>query len=58
MTSDYKPVTIIVEGKPHEWSKDEYITYAQVVTLEVPDYPAAPRDHIFRQVQRRAPRQA
>ena len=42
MTSDYKPVTIIVEGKPHEWSKDEYITYAQVVTLEVPDYPQHP----------------
>lgn len=32
-----KLVTIIVEGTPHEWLKDE-ITYAEVVTLEVPDY--------------------
>lgn len=33
-----KTVTIIVEGTPHEWPKDE-ISYAEVVTLEVPDYP-------------------
>ena len=33
-----KTVTIVVEGTPHEWPKDE-ITYAQVVTLEVPTYP-------------------
>lgn len=33
-----KTVTIIVEGSPHEWPKGE-ITYAEVVTLEVPDYP-------------------
>jgi len=33
-----KLVTIIVEGTPHEWPKGE-ITYAEVVTLEVPDYP-------------------
>lgn len=32
-------VTIIVEGTPHEWPKNEEITYAEVVTLEVPDYP-------------------
>jgi hypothetical protein len=32
-----KTVTIIVEGTPHEWPKGE-ITYAEVVTLEVPDY--------------------
>lgn len=33
-----KTVTIIVDGTPHEWPKTE-ITYAEVVTLEVPDYP-------------------
>ncbi len=31
-------VTIVVEGTPHEWPKNEPITYAQVVTLEVPGY--------------------
>jgi Multiubiquitin len=36
-----KTVTIIVEGTTHEWPKDE-ITYAEVVTLEVPDYPQHP----------------
>jgi hypothetical protein len=36
-----KSVTIIIEGTPHEWPKDE-ITYAEVVTLEVPDYLAHP----------------
>ena len=30
-------VTIIVEGAPHEWPKDE-ITFVEVVTLEVPNY--------------------
>jgi len=30
-------VTIIVEGTPHEWDKKK-ISYAEVVTLEVPDY--------------------
>ena len=38
---DHKKVTIIVEGTPHEWP-EEYISYAQVVTLEVPDYPQHP----------------
>lgn len=37
--NDPKTVTIIVEGTPHEVPKNEDITYAQVVTLEVPDYP-------------------
>lgn len=39
MTSDKpkKTITIIVEGTEHEWPKGE-ITYAEVVTLEVPDY--------------------
>jgi hypothetical protein len=32
-----KTVTIVVEGTPHEWPKDE-ISYEQVVTLEVPTY--------------------
>jgi hypothetical protein len=36
-----KTVTIFVEGTPHEWPKGE-ITYAEVVTLEVPDYPQHP----------------
>ncbi len=36
-----KTVTIIVEGTPHEWPKDD-ITYAEVVTLEVPDFPHHP----------------
>lgn len=36
-----KTVTIIVEGTPHEWPKDE-ITYTEVVTLEVPDYSQHP----------------
>ena len=38
---EHKAVTIIVEGTPHEWP-EEYITYAQVVTLEVPDYSQHP----------------
>lgn len=36
-----KTVTIIVEGTKHEWPKGE-ISYAEVVTLEVPDYPSHP----------------
>jgi hypothetical protein len=38
MANEKKHVTIFVEGAPHDWLKDE-ITYADVVTLEVPDYP-------------------
>jgi hypothetical protein len=30
-------VTIIIDGTPHEWPKGK-ITFAQVVTLEFPDY--------------------
>jgi hypothetical protein len=41
MAEQKKPVTIIVEGTPHEWPKGD-ITYAEVVTLEVPDYPQHP----------------
>ncbi len=36
-----RDVTIIVEGTPHEWPKRK-ISYAEVVTLEVPDYPQHP----------------
>jgi hypothetical protein len=36
-----KTVTIIVNGTPHECPKGD-ITYAQVVTLEVPDYAEHP----------------
>jgi Xaa-Pro aminopeptidase len=41
MAVETKTVTIIVDGTPHEWPKGE-ITYAEVVTLEVPDYPQHP----------------
>jgi hypothetical protein len=41
MAEDKKTVTIVVEGTPHEWPKEE-ITYAEVVTLEVPDYAQHP----------------
>lgn len=41
-TPNDKTVTIIVEGIPHEWPKGADITYAQVVTLEVPDYAQHP----------------
>jgi hypothetical protein len=35
-------IQIIVEGAPHDVPKNEYITYAEVVTLEVPTYPQHP----------------
>lgn len=41
MEKEKKTVTIIVEGKPHEWPKEE-ISYAEVVTLEVPNYAQHP----------------
>ena len=41
MSKPDKQVTIIVEGTPHEWPKGE-ITYAEVVTLEDPQYPQHP----------------
>jgi len=41
MNEDRKTVTIVVNGTPHEWPKGE-ITYAEVVTLEVPDYQQHP----------------
>lgn len=42
MADDQKLITIYVEGTPHEWPKAEEISYAQVVTLEVPDYAQHP----------------
>ncbi len=36
-----KTVTIIVDATPHEWPKEE-ISFAEVVTLEFPDYPTHP----------------
>lgn len=41
MANEKKTVTIIVDGTPHEWPKGD-ITYAEVVTLEFPDYPQHP----------------
>jgi hypothetical protein len=41
MQAKQKFVTIVVEGIPHEWPKDQ-ITYAEVVTLEVPDFASHP----------------
>ncbi len=41
MTHEKKTVTIIVEGTQHEWPKEE-ISYAEVVTLEVPNYAEHP----------------
>jgi hypothetical protein len=41
MDHETKTVPIIVNGSPHEWAKAE-ITYAEVVTLDVPDYAQHP----------------
>ncbi len=41
MGEEKKIVTIIVNGTQHEWPKGE-ITYAEVVTLEVPNYAQHP----------------
>ena len=40
--NDSKNVTIYVEGTPHEWPKNSDISYAEVVSLEVPDYAQHP----------------
>ncbi|MBT4710634.1 MAG: hypothetical protein HOB82_03795 [Alphaproteobacteria bacterium] len=42
MAKETKTVTIIVEGAQHEWGKGNEISHAEVVTLEVPDYPEHP----------------
>jgi hypothetical protein len=41
MEHEKKTVTIYVEGTAHPWPKDE-ISYAEVVTLEFPDYAQHP----------------
>lgn len=41
MAQPHKLVTIVVEGTPHEWPKED-ITYVEVVTLEVPNYAQHP----------------
>lgn len=41
MPNDKKTVTIIVNATPHEWMKGE-IDYAEVVTLDFPDYQQHP----------------
>lgn len=41
MTQD-KTVEIVVNGTGHEWPKNAEIAYAQVVTLDVPDYAQHP----------------
>jgi hypothetical protein len=38
---EVREVTIIVNGTAYEWAKRK-ITYAEVVTLDVPDYPKHP----------------
>jgi hypothetical protein len=43
MANETKVVTIVVEGTPHDWPKDE-ISYSDVVSLEVPNY--SPRSGI------------
>jgi hypothetical protein len=42
MAEQDKTITIVVDGTPHQVPKDEYITYAAVVTLAYPDYPQHP----------------
>jgi hypothetical protein len=41
MANEKKSVTIVVEGTEHQWPKGE-ISYAEVVTLEVPNYAEHP----------------
>lgn len=42
MAKQEKDVTIIAEGAEHPWPKNSDISYAQVVTLEVPEYASHP----------------
>jgi len=42
IASTTKLVTIYIEGQPHDWPKDETISYEQVVALEVPDFAQHP----------------
>jgi multiubiquitin len=46
MADDKKPVTIYVEATPHEWPRDEKISFEQVVKWVFPDYSATdPRNY-------------
>jgi len=38
MTDEKKLVTIIVEGTPHDWPKNEKISFDQIVIWVFPDY--------------------
>ncbi|MCI0627295.1 MAG: multiubiquitin domain-containing protein [Acidobacteria bacterium] len=42
MAEDKRMVTIVVNGNPHEWPKDEDISYAQVVKFVYPDFEQHP----------------
>lgn len=42
MAEQEKTITIVVDGTPHQVPRNEYITYAAVVTLAYPDYPQHP----------------
>jgi hypothetical protein len=42
MAHETKTVEIIVNGTQHEWTKNDEITYMEVVTLDVPDYAQHP----------------
>jgi hypothetical protein len=50
---DPKPVTIVVNGEPHEAPKDE-ITFAEVVALAFPDGPQGP-NYIYSVTYRKGP---
>ena len=42
MPQQTKTVEIIVNGTQFDWTKNDEITYAEVVTLDVPDYAQHP----------------
>ncbi|MDA8130392.1 MAG: multiubiquitin domain-containing protein [Elusimicrobia bacterium] len=42
MADDKKPVTIIVNGTPHEWPRGSKISYSEVVVFEYSDYAQHP----------------
>lgn len=42
MAQPTKTIEIIVNGTQHGWTKNDEITYAEVVTLDVPDYAQHP----------------
>lgn len=42
MAQPTKTIEIIVNGTQYDWTKNDEITYAEVVTLDVPDYAQHP----------------